>query len=95
MHLAKSEGHEENTEYHKQGGELSGVGRRGTAQTLWIVTLSISGTVTKRMASGLHTTVSLYSRADSAFLVKFLNFFLASALSSASKYQTVIAYLVA
>jgi hypothetical protein len=26
-------------------------------------------------------------------LVKFLNFFLASALSSASKYQTVIAYL--
>ena len=67
MHLAKSEGHEENTKYHKQGGELIGAGRTGMAQTLWIVTLGISGTVTKRMASGLHTTVSLYSRADSAF----------------------------
>lgn len=34
-------------------------------------------------------------REVSVFPVKFLNFFLASALSSASKYQTVIAYLVA
>lgn len=59
---------QENTKYHKQGREPNDAGgRQGIGQSLWILTLNISGTVTKRMRPADFTPPSVFSKSRFSF----------------------------